>query len=307
MKYPNGKQAVPNAMFHPIESFAVRDYTSETPVSEEEFRFYKRLYSYDQTELNSVIESVDDSFRYWRSEKITFDAAYGSERVIAYLFLPKDVKPPYQTVIWFPGSAALRDRSFENLYSDDFTEFVIRSGRALLYPVYKGTFERQIAGGPPNAIAKPVAFREWIIQLYKDLGRSIDYLETRDDIDSEKIAYYGMSWGARLGPIMLAVEERFKLGILVVGGFPSKQRPKAADPINFAPRVKVPILMINGKEDFIFPLETSQKPMYNFLGTPQAHKEHKVYSGGHGLLGLFTRQIKGDVLAWLDRYLEPVE
>ena len=47
--------------------------------------------------------------------------------------------------------------------------------------------------------------------------------------------------------------------------------------------------------------------MYEFLGTPQAHKEHITYPGEHGLLGLFTRQIKGDVLAWLDRYLGPVK
>ena len=103
------------------------------------------------------------------------------------------------------------------------------------------------------------------------------------------------------------MEDRLKLGILVVGGFPLEEIPNAVDTATFAPRVKVPVLMVNGKEDFIFPLETSQKPMYEFLGTPQAHKEHITYPGEHGLLGLFTRQIKGDVLAWLDRYLGPVK
>ena len=145
-----------------------------------------------------------------------------------------------------------------------------------------------------------------MIQLSKDLGRSIDYLETRDDIDNEKIAYYGMSWGASLGPIMLAVEERIKLGILVVGGFPRGQRPPAADPINFAPHVKVPVLMLNGEHDFMLPVETSQ-PMFEFLGTPQEDKAHILYPGGHGLWTLFSRQIKGDVLGWLDRYLGPVD
>jgi dienelactone hydrolase len=143
--------------------------------------------------------------------------------------------------------------------------------------------------------------------MYKDLSRSIDYLETRDDIDSEKIAYYGMSLGARLGPVMLTMEERLKLGILVVGGFPLEELPAAVDTATFAPRVKVPVLMVNGKEDFIFPLETSQKPMYEFLGTPEVHKKHITYPGGHGLLGLFTRQIKADVLAWLNHYLGPVK
>jgi len=305
--YPNGRQTVANVLFKPIKRLTVRDYSNQTPVSEEEFQFYRNLYRYDRTELNSVVESVDDSSRYWRTEMISFDAAYGGERVIVYLFLPRDVKPPYQAVIWFPGSAAVRHSSFENLSSIDFTEFVIMSGRALLYPVYKGTFERQFPAGPPDPESKPVAYREWIIQMYKDLGRAIDYLETRDDIDSEKTAYYGMSWGANLGPVMLAVEDRFKLGILVVGGLHHEEFPAAADPAIFAPRVKIPILMVNGRDDFIFPLETSQKPLFESLGTPQEYKEHKIYPGGHGLLGLFSRQIKGDVLTWLDRYLGPVE
>jgi formylglycine-generating enzyme required for sulfatase activity/dienelactone hydrolase len=307
VQYPGGKDSVPDSLFGPVERPRFRDYSSETPVSDEEFQFYKKLYAYDRTELNAVVESVDDSSEHWQKEKITFDAAYSNERMIAYLFLPKRVKPPYQTVVWFPGSSAIRQRSFENLPSIDFTKFVIMSGRALLYPVYKGTYERQILGGPPSGRSKPIAYRDWVIQLSKDLGRSIDYLETRDDIDSEKIAYYGMSWGARLGPIMLAVEERIKAGILVVGGFPSLKRPPAADEANFAPRVNVPVLMVNGKEDYIFPFETSQRPMYELLGTPDEDKAHIVYPGGHGLLTLFSRQIKGDVIGWLDRYLGPVD
>ena len=178
----------------------LRDYSKETPVSDEEFKFYKKLYAYDRIELNAVVESVDDSSRHWRKEKITFDAAYGGERVIAYLFLPKGIKPPYQAVVYFPGGNAKHQSSSEGLLEDFgtfnslFLDFVIKSGRAVLFPVYKGTYERQITGGPPWPESRPIAHRDWIIQLSKDLGRSIDYLGTREDIDNEKIAYYGMSW-----------------------------------------------------------------------------------------------------------------
>ena len=48
----------------------------------------------------------------WRKEKITFDAAYGKERATAYLFLPAHVKPPFQTVAFFPSGRAL-DRRLE--------------------------------------------------------------------------------------------------------------------------------------------------------------------------------------------------
>ena len=65
--------------------------------------------------------------------------------------------------------------------------------------------------------------------------------------------------------------------------------------------------MINGEHDFIFPVEASLKPMFEFLGTPEEDKAYILYPGGHGLMTIFMRQVKGDVLGWLDRYLGPVD
>ena len=59
------------------------------PPSEELFQAYRSLFDYDRTDLNAVVESVDDSSRYYVREKVTFDAAYGSERMEAYLSIPK--------------------------------------------------------------------------------------------------------------------------------------------------------------------------------------------------------------------------
>ncbi|MHC4681676.1 MAG: bifunctional serine/threonine-protein kinase/formylglycine-generating enzyme family protein [Planctomycetota bacterium] len=305
VRYPDGQDSVPESLFGTVERQAYRDYTSETPVSDEQFQSYKEFYAYDRTELNAVVEPVDDISRHWRKEKITFDAAYGGERMIAYLFLPKGIELPYQTVVYFPGGGAKTTPRFEKLPESAFTEFVVMSGRALLYPVYKGTYERRIGGSISRS--RPIAHRDWKTQMSKDLGRSIDYLETRDDINSEKIAYYGLSWGALLGPAMLAVEDRIKVGILVVGGFWGGEYPLATDPFDFAPRVRVPVLMVNGMEDHIFPYEMCQKPMYEFLGTPDENKAHRVYPGGHGVMGLFRKQMRGDILGWLDRYLGPVD
>ena len=72
------------------------------------------------------------------------------------------------------------------------------------------------------------------------------------------------------------------------------------DPFNFAPRVKTPVILLNGRDDFTFPIETSQQPLYRLLGTPEADKAHKLYDGGH--VFPFSRMIK-DSLDWLDRYL----
>ena len=57
------------------------------------------------------------------------------------------------------------------------------------------------------------------------------------------------------------------------------------------------------KDDRVFPVETSQKPMFTFLDTPTEHKKHILYDGGHGFAG---SQLASDALDWLDKYLGPV-
>ena len=307
VQYLTEEKAVPDNVFRAIKGPFTRDYSKETPVSDETFNYWLRdLYSYDRTELNAVVEEVNESSDYWRKEKVRFDAAYPDEYVTVYLYLPKDVKPPFQTVIFFPPSGDIWRRSSENIILRPPTESIIMSGRAFVYPVYKGTFERRFVDGPP-ALDKPNAYRDWVIQFSKDFRRSIDYLETRDDVDNERIAYIGVSWGARVGSIMLALEERIKAGIFMVGGFQHLRKPPAVDEFNFTPRVKVPILMINGREDSIFPVKASQIPMYKLLRTANEDTEHKIYPGAHGLLDLFGSRTRDDVLNWLDRYLGPVD
>jgi eukaryotic-like serine/threonine-protein kinase len=76
------------------------------------------------------------------------------------------------------------------------------------------------------------------------------------------------------------------------------------DQLNFAPRVKVPVLMLNGRFDFIFPTASSQEQMFRLLGTPPEHKRRVVYETGHDIPR--TEMIK-ETLNWLDRYLGPVK
>jgi dienelactone hydrolase len=163
--------------------------------------------------------------------------------------------------------------------------------------------------------ARPRAFSEWTIQACKDLCRSLDYLETRRDIDTNRLAYFGSSAGAAFGTIVLAVENRFKAAILLSGGIPASAASDVAsqipalDPLHHAPRIETPVLMINGETDPIFPVETSQRPLFRLLGkrTADLPKKHQLYPGGHGLLGLFGKQIQEDIRDWLDRHLGPVE
>ena len=284
----------------PISLPPPRDYIKEEPVPDEIFQIYKRMYSYDKTELNPVVESTDETSKYWIKEKITFNAAYGNERMFVYLFLPKNSTPPYQTVIYFPGGGAINIRSSEKLRISG-VDFIIKSGRALLYPIYKSTYER--GDGFDNATASTKSGRDHIIIWFKDLSRSIDYLESRRDIDIDKLAYYGFSWGSWMGSIFLAMEERIKVSIFYVGGFFPIEVPPEADQINFVSRVTIPTLMLNGRYDYLLPLEELQIPMFRLLGTPEGHKRHKIYDTDHFIP--WNERIK-ETLNWLDRYLGPV-
>ncbi len=283
-----------------------RDFATSKPCSDEEYRFILRQFEYDRLPLDWKIERVDDGAPSWQEVTITFNAAYARERVIAHLFLPKAIAPPYQVVVYWPNSEALEKRPFAGLEQREFTEIILKRGRALMFPIYQGTYERSY-GQYLDWFKEPHAAEDWIIHVCQDMCRSIDYLETRDDIDKENIAYYGVSVGGVWGPMALAVEDRFKAGILVSGGFPndrgSATAAPAIDPLHHAPRVKVPVLMINGTED---PIATSQHPMYDFLGTPDADKQHKVYPDG-SLLSSNGEDVYRDVADWLDRYLGPVE
>ena len=292
---PPGKAAEPVTL-------QARDFSREKPVSDALFRVYKSLYSYDKTPLHAAVESVEET-EDWKREKITFAAAYGNERVIAYLFLPKKSQPPFQTVVRFPGSEAIDIRSSTNLPEMDMFDFVIKSGRAVLFPVYKGTFERgdDLKSDYPNITS---SWRDHIITWSKDLGRSIDYLETRPEIDRNKLAYQGLSWGGAMGSVLPALEDRIKVCVLIVPGFNLQRSLPEVDELNLAPRVKVPVLMLNGRFDFFYPVETSQEPMFRLLGTPKQHKRRVVYETGHNIP---RNELIKETLDWLDRYLGPVK
>jgi dienelactone hydrolase len=235
-------------------------------------------------------------------EKVDMDAAYNNERLTIYLFIPKNHKPPFQTVVFFPGSSVLYERKFNMDRAPSF-DFLMKTGRALVYPVLKSTFERG-DGLESNMQDKTKFYRDHVICWSQDISRSLDYLATRNDIVHNNYGYYGVSWGSALGPIMTAIDPRFKAAVFHIGGLTMQETLPEVDPLNFLPRVKIPVLMLNGRNDTFFPLETSQKPMFNLLGTPGKDKKILIYDGGHLVP---KSELMKQSLLWFDQYLGPVK
>lgn len=286
----------------PAPPLPLRDLTSVQPISDEVFEVYRRLHDYDPMPLDAVVESRTES-RDWIVERVSFDAAYGTERMAAYVYLPRTGAAPYQTVIYSPGTNAWLAPTIEHLNFN--LDFIVKNGRAVVVPVYKGMFERRddvaLAMGRWNTSTG----RERAIQIHQDLRRTLDYLETRRDIDADAFAYYGLSMGGQFAPTNLALEPRFKVAVLTVGAVnPEFAFLPEIDPMSYLSRVTIPVLMLNGELDNIVPLEAAARPFFAQLGTRPEDKRQVVQPGGHFVpVDVVIRES----LDWLDKYLGAVK
>lgn len=280
----------------PIPGFA-RDYAKVTPVNDATFKGYLALYDYDHTALNTKIEAQDSSVSDWVREDVTVDSPNGGARLPIIIFVPKRAKPPYQATVIWPASDAQFMPSTKQVPLW-IADFVVRSGRAVVYPVYEGTLGRGLVGG-----SGLIAQRDQVLRQVKDMRRAVDYAWTRGDIDTTRLAYLGASWGGRMGGVAIPVEPRFKAAILYVAGLSMAPTRPEVDPVNFLPRIHVPTLMLSGRYDSTFPSELSQTPFFNLIGTAVADKKRIVYERGHFLP---RPEMVSETLAWLDHYLGAV-
>ncbi len=292
-----------------LEDVPALDFSIMKPCSDEVFEAYRGHYQYTKLPLDSRVESVTDWSEDTRIEKVSFRDAIGEDRVTAYLFLPRQGRRPLQTVVFYPGDGAwYLDSVFDyGIVKNREVEIFTRGGRAFVFPVYRGTFERRMARRPPIT---PQWRRDSVIGWYRDLSRCLDYLETRPDIDRDKLGYHGLSGGGGFGVIFAALETRFKAAALLSGGLywveyvPEYYSPER-DFVHFAPRVRIPILMQNGKYDFLLPFDSSVKRLFGLLGTPPADKTLIGYESGHSVWLL--NEYRKDMLDFFDRYLGPVK
>lgn len=145
-----------------------------------------------------------------------------------------------------------------------------------------------------SLLSQPYAGRDHAVQAVVDLRRTLDYLETRPEVDPERTGFLGFSMGTILGVPFCALDRRVKAACFTIGGAgvwtwaaqvaaPDVRRDatlvaQLLDPAHFAPYLAPrPVLMVNGTRDELIPRRAAEL-LYESLREP---KRIIWYDGGH--------------------------
>ncbi|HNR32765.1 MAG TPA: alpha/beta fold hydrolase [Candidatus Hydrogenedentes bacterium] len=250
----------------------------------------------------------------YRRVRVEFDARPG-ERVPAILTLPMDAAAPAPVAVLLHGSH--QEKEFVEEICTPFNE----AGFAMVCFDQYMRGERRVRG---NFLEMARAFRERSWKTIHDARRLIDYLQTRSDIDGDRVYLVGASYGAITGTALLAQEDRIKAAVLVVGGgnlrllakapevrreLPSWLLPFAgpllafivgpAEPLRHAPKVSgIPILMQNGANDGVV-IPESGEALYAALGEPKEIRWYPINHPDREDKGEEVVKMLQDGLEWL--------
>ena len=142
------------------------------------------------------------------------------------------------------------------------------------------------------------------VQLIKDLQRAVDVLRALPNVDDERIAYLGFSYGGAMGALFVGIERRLKAAVLVVGdgGLVSHftgpedfslmaslscatrldwfRAMGPIEPIRFIPHASPTALLLqNGRSDNLVPAVDAEEL---HAAAPDT-KTIRWYTAGHGL------------------------
>ncbi len=271
------------------------------PVDEATFESLLSYYRYDPVPANPRVTETREETG-WTRERVWIDGPAG-DSVLVYFYAPRNAEPPFQTVLYAASSGAF----FTETVAQQL-EFivgpVIQGGRAAVGVVLKGMVERGFEPGVTPPDPPSVGFRDLMVLHATELRLGLDYSVARGDVDPDKIVYLGVSFGAGSRLAFSAVDDRYKGVIYIGGGIDERVKPTLpeADNVNFAPYVRVPKILINGRSDEEHPWLTRGLPLWNLLSEP---KELVLVEGGGHLPPLEDRIPA--INDFLDRTLGPVQ
>ena len=117
----------------------------------------------------------------------------------------------------------------------------------------------------------------WLYHAVAAVIRAVSFLQQQPEVDQQRIGITGISWGGVVTCIAVGIDTRLKVAIPVYGcgylysnsawkpifdDFPTDTRQqwiKNFDPSQYLANVSIPIMWINGTNDFAFPLDSYQQ------------------------------------------------
>ncbi len=161
----------------------------------------RHLFEYDREaslDIQEISNRVEDGLSI---SEITFASPKGG-RVPATLVVPPGEGP-------FAG--LVMQRSMELEIAMQYASY----GAVVIF-VDAPSFRPQDTG-PRGILTFTEQDRDEQIQLIIDDRRAIDVLMARPDVDPERIAYLGVSYGGAMGGLLAGVEDRLQAYVLIVG------------------------------------------------------------------------------------------
>ncbi len=207
-------------------------------------------------------------------------------RVFAYSGVPangegrQDQKFPAMVLIHGGGGTAF-DRWVKLWNSRGYAAIAMDLCGCIPVGAY-GKWERHEHGGPPGwgasfeQLNDPIE-DQWTYQATSAAILAHSLIRSYPEVDPERIGVTGISWGGYLTCVVAGVDSRFKFAAPVYGcGFlgsnsawlPSFEKlgPELAnrwltqwDPSAYLGQVKMPMLWVNGTNDFAYPMDSWQK------------------------------------------------
>jgi len=262
----------------------------------------------------------------YRREKFVFESRPGLY-VLGYLLTPKNASAPHKTVICLPGHGRGvddivgiddkgRDRTDKDGYQHDFAIQCAEQGLAAVAIEQMafgcrrdprstkrslGTSSCRPAAGAALLLGETmVGWRVW------DVMRTVDWIETRDDLDPKRVGCMGISGGGTITTFGAALETRIKAAF--ISGYLNTFRDSilrlshcidnyVPGILNWCEMYDVAGLIApralfaeSGDEDGIFPVDASRasfarvKKVYEVFGTPEL-AGHEVFAGEHSFWG----------------------
>ena len=161
------------------------------------------LFAYDVNAPLNLQKTVEKGSGAVEVSAISYDSPAGG-RVTGLLFIPLQRSSPRPGIILMHGSPG-QARDFAN-YATTLANY----GAVVI--AIDAPFARR--PGPPLRMTRED--RDEQVQLMKDLQRAVDVLRAQPNVDKDRIAYLGISYGGATGVQFVGIERRIKAAALVV-------------------------------------------------------------------------------------------